>query len=445
MRQFLSLDHGAVWRLAGPMILTNLSIALLGLVDTAVVGHLNQPFYLGAVALAGVIFDFLYWSMGFLRMSTTGLVAQAHGRGDGDRVRAALAQGLLFAGGVGALLLLVQTPLVGAALWFLGGSEEVRHFTRVYFQIAIWSSPAVLWLLVIFGWFVGMQNTRAPLVIAVTVNAVNIVLDLALVFGFGLGVKGVAWASLLSELGGLAMALYLVRDELRFNPGRWRRSLIVEADSLRRMVALNQNIFVRTLCLVFSFAFFTRQGARQGDVILAANAILLNLQSFMALALDGFANALEALVGRAVGAGRRADFIRAVYSAGGWSILFAVAFAVLYGGGGWVIVASLTDLEKVRGAALSYLPWIAVSPLISVWCFTLDGIFIGATRGTEMRNSMLVATFMVFVPAWYLLRGLGNHGLWLAFLIFLAARGLTLGAVFLHIERGEGFIAPAAP
>lgn len=436
----LAVDHRAVWRLAGPMILSNLSVAMLGLVDTAVVGHLSQPYYLGAVAVGAVIFDFLYWGMGFLRMGTTGITAQAHGGGDQDRLRATLAQAMLLALAIAVLMLALQHPIVDLALYLINGSAEVEAYARVYFDIRIWSAPAVLGILVLTGWFLGMQNARAPLAMMVFINLLNVVLDLVLVLGFGLDVRGVAIASLVSEYAGLGLGLLLVRRELRRYGGRWRRELILERAGLAHMLHLNHNIFIRTLCLILTFAFFTAQGARQGDVVLAANAVLLNFQALMALGLDGLAHACEALVGRAVGARDRTGFRRTLRLAAFWSLLVALGFSLFYALGGVLLIDALTGIDEVRRAARMYLPWMVLSPLISVWSFLLDGVFIGATRAVAMRNAMLAASLGVFLPAWYLLQPWGNHGLWAAFVLFLTARSVAMAAAYGIIERRDGWM-----
>jgi MATE family multidrug resistance protein len=283
-----------------------------------------------------------------------------------------------------------------------------------------------------------MQNARATLFIAITINLVNIVLDFVFVFGLHLDVRGVALASVVAQYSGLVLGLVLVRRELQAFPGHWRRSLIMDAGRFRAMLVLNRNILIRTLCIIFTFAFFTRQGAARGDLILAANAILINFLLFISLALDGFANAAEALVGRAIGAGDRRALGEAVLTAGLWSVLIAAALSLLYVSQGALLVNLMTDLEQVRAAALEYLPWVMLAPLIGVWCFLLDGVFIGATRGREMRDTLLLSTFGVFLPAWYGLRFLGNHGLWLAMMLFFLARGLSLALAALHIERRRG-------
>jgi MATE family multidrug resistance protein len=443
------MNHFTMWRLAGPMIVSNISIALLGLVDTAVVGHLGQPYYLGGIAIGAIIFDFIYWGMGFLRMSTTGLTAQIHGQAnnqsnkqdDNNACRTILAQSLITAFLIATIILIFQKHIADLALWLLEGSDEVTFYARTYFEWSIWGAPAVLSLLVMTGWFLGMQNAKATLIVAVTVNIINVVLDFVFVFGFDMDVRGVALASVISLYIGFFVAVLLVSRELRINQGEWLIADILHMQRLKEILALNQDIFIRTICLIFVFAFFTRQGAKQGDVVLAANAILLNFQALMALGLDGFANASEALVGKAVGSKDRKAFVDSVKTATFWSFVVAISFALIYAFAGKPMINILTDILSIRIEAYQYLPWMILSPIVAVWCFLLDGIFIGATRAREMRNSMLISTFLIFLPAWFIFQGFGNHGLWLAFIVFFIARGLTLAYASLQIEREGGFVS----
>lgn len=435
--------HRDVWRIAGPLILSNLSVPLLGMVDTAVMGHLDQPQYLAAVAVGATLFDFLYLGLNFLRMGTTGVTAQIHGSGDADAMRGVLGQGLLLAAVLAGVLLLLQWPLRETGLWLIHPSADVADYTRLYFDYRIWAAPAVLADYVLLGWFIGMQNARAPLILLLVVNSTNIVFDFLFVFGFGMNVDGVGLATVLSQYLGLAVALHLAARELRSYPGRWLREQVLGAQRLRHLIGVNANIFVRTICLLFAFGFFTAQGARLGDVVLAANALLLNLQSFLSYGLDGLAHAAEALVGRAVGAGDRRRFRTAVRTTLLWSLGVGVLFAAAYGVFGHAIIRILTDLPQVRETAYEYLPWMILSPLVSVWAFLYDGVYIGATRVGAMRNAMLLAVLGCYLPVWYLTRDLGNHGLWLAFIIFLAARGGILGIIYTWITKHRGFIPTA--
>ena len=422
----MSSSHSRLLRLAVPLILSNLTIALQGMVDTAVVGHLDTPVYIGAVAVAAVIFNFLYWGMGFLRMSTVGVIAQFKGDENHDRLRSALLHSCFLAVVIALGILLLQTPIVTLGLDLIGGSPDIRKHAGVYFYWAVWGAPAVLLNMTCIGWLLGMQNARATLYVTLLIGVLNIVLDFVFVFGLGLDVRGVALASVIAQYSGSGLAAFFIYGELKRHPGRWRRQVILDTDDFAALLVLNQHIFIRTMCLIFAFAFFTRQGASQGELILAANAVLLHFQMLVALGLDGFANAAEALVGKAVGAKDHRQFRESVRSVMAWGGGVALLYSLLFVIAGPGMVNLMTDIASVRETAYLYLPWMIASPVISVWCFMFDGIFIGATRGRELRNGMLFSTFVVYLPCWYLLLGLGNHGLWLALMGFFIARALSL-------------------
>lgn len=415
-----------VWRIAAPMILSNVSVPLLGMVDTGVVGHLDSPVYLGAVAIGSMIFSFLYMGMNFLRMGTTGIAAQSYGARDNDGMRVSLGQALIVALTLALLMIVMQWPIGQLAMNLIGASESIEANALDYFSIRIWSAPGTLANMVLIGWFIGLQNARVPLLIFLTINLTNITLDLFFVLVLGMKVDGVALASVIAEYSGLVVGLVFAASELRRRAGHWPVSKLVEWREYAAFFAINGNLFIRTMALMFTIAFVTVQGARMGDVILAANAVLMNLQNLTAFGLDGFAHAAEALVGKAIGEKRREAFIAAVRVSLKWSLIFAVGFSLCYWAGGPLLIAVLTDLPEIREAATRYLPWLIVSPLISVWSYLYDGVYVGATRAREMRNIMVISAFFVFLPAWYLLQGYGNDGLWLAFILFLAGRGIGM-------------------
>ena len=419
-------DDRDVWRIAAPMILSNVSVPLLGMVDTGVVGHLESPAYLGAVAIGATIFGFLYTGMNFLRMGTTGIAAQRYGAEDNDGLRVSLGQALIVSLLVAVVLLALQLPIGKFALSLIGAEPDVEAFAAEYFSIRIWSAPGTLANYVIIGWFLGLQNARVPLLIFLTVNITNIVLDLVFVLQLGMKVDGVALASVIAEYTGMLVGLGFAARALRERSGHWPLARLFNVRAYAAFFAVNANLFVRTMALMFAFGFVTAMGARLGGVVLAANAVLMNLQNLTAFALDGFAHAAEALVGKAVGQQRRDVFERSVSLALKWSMIFAVGFCLLYVAIGPALIRLLTDLPDVRSAAMQFLPWLIISPLISVWSFLYDGVYVGATRAREMRDIMIISTFVVFLPAWYLLQGLGNHGLWLAFTLFMASRGIGM-------------------
>ena len=415
-----------MWRIAAPMILSNVSVPLLGMVDTGVVGHLESPTYLGAVAIGGTIFTFLYIGMNFLRMGTTGIAAQRFGADDYDGLRVSLGQALIVSFAIACLILLLQFPLAKISLALLGGDAETQSHAATYFYIRVWSAPGTLANYVLIGWFLGLQNARVPLLIFLTINATNIVLDLLFVIGLGMKIEGVALASVIAEYTALCVGIGFAARELRRHPGHWPLARLSKLSAYRAFFSVNANLFVRTMALMFTFAFITAQGARLGPLILAANAVLINFQNLTSLGLDGFAHAAEAMVGRAVGRKDDAALRHTVRLTLKWSLIFSIGFVVSYVVAGPFIIGLLTDLPDVRETAMTYLPWLVVSPLISVWCFLYDGVYVGMTRAREMRNIMLFSTFAVFVPAWLIAQPLGNHGLWLALMAFFASRGIGM-------------------
>ena len=415
-----------VWRIAAPMILSNVSVPLLGMVDTGVVGHLESPVYLGAVAIGGTIFSFLYTGVNFLRMGTTGIAAQRYGADDFDGLRVSLGQALVVAQLIALTVILLQWPVGQVAMKLLGADAALREHALEYFSIRIWSAPGTLANFVMVGWFLGLQNARVPLVIFLTINLTNIALDLLFVLVLGMKVDGVALASVLAEYTGFAVALVFAVRELRKRSGHWPMDKFVNFREYAAFFSINANLFVRTMALMFTIAFVTAQGTRMGGLILAANAILMQLQNLTAFGLDGLAHAAEALVGKAVGQRRRDVLERSVTLCLKWSLIFAAGFSVAYLLLGPQLIKVLTDLPEVRETTLRYLPWMIISPLVSVWSFLYDGVYVGATRAREMRNIMVFSAFAVFIPAWFLLQPLGNDGLWLAFLFFLASRGIGM-------------------
>jgi MATE family multidrug resistance protein len=415
-----------MWRIAAPMILSNVSVPLLGMVDTGVTGHLDSPTYLGAVAIGGTIFTFLYLGMNFLRMGTTGIAAQNYGAGDYDALRVSLGQALIVSLGIALLILLLQAPIGAVSLALLGGDAETQAHAATYFYIRVWSAPGTLANYALIGWFLGLQNARVPLYIFLTINLTNIVLDLLFVIVLGMDVDGVALASVIAEYSGFALGATLALRELRRHPGRWIRQRLTKLSAYMAFFSVNAHLFVRTMALMFTFAFVTAQGARLGPAILAANAVLMNFQNLTSLGLDGIAHAAEAMVGKAVGKKDGRALQETVALTLRWSLYFAAGFTALYVVTGPLIVRILTDLPDVRATAMVYLPWLVVSPLISVWCFLYDGVYVGMTRAREMRNIMVVSTFCVFLPLWFVSQPLGNHGLWFALMGFMASRGIGM-------------------
>jgi MATE family multidrug resistance protein len=419
-----------MWRIAAPMILSNVSVPLLGMVDTGVTGHLDSSVYLGAVAIGGTIFTFLYMGMNFLRMGTTGIAAQSYGADDNDGLRVALGQALIVSLAIALAILLLQVPLAKFTLALLGGDPEVQHHASTYFFIRVWSAPGTLANFALIGWFLGLQNARVPLLIFLTINVTNIVLDLVFVVGFGMRIEGVALASVIAEYSGLLVGGSFAVAALRRRSGHWPLARLSNLGAYKAFFSVNANLFVRTMMLMGTFAFVTAQGARLGPAILAANAVLMNFQNLTSFGLDGIAHAAEAMVGRAVGGRNREALEHSVKLTLKWSLIFAVGFTLAFVVAGPWIVRLLTDLPDVRSTAMTYLPWLIASPLISVWCFLYDGVYVGMTRAREMRNIMIVSVLAVFLPVWFLTQSLGNHGLWFALMAFMASRGIGMHVLY---------------
>lgn len=415
-----------VWRIAAPMILSNISVPLLGMVDTGVTGHLDDAVYLGAVAIGSTIFGFLYAGFNFLRMGTTGITAQRFGADDGDGLKIALGQALIAALAIALALIALQIPIATLSMHLLGPTPDIANFANEYFYIRIWSAPATLANYALIGWFIGLQNARIPLYIVLVINLTNIVLDLFFVLVLGMKVDGVAAASVIAEYSGLAVGGIFALSYLKRHSGHMLMSHLTTLKEYKSFFAVNAHLLVRTMALMFTFASITAAGARLGGMVLAANAVLINLLSLMSFALDGFAHAAEALVGKAVGAKDREALHQAVTLALRWSLYVSVLFSLFFLVAGRPLVRLLTDLPVVIEVSFTYLPWLILLPLVAVWSYLYDGVFVGATRAREMRDIMLISTFLVFVPAWYAFSFLGNHGLWLALTLFLASRGIGM-------------------
>ncbi|MCG8607183.1 MATE family efflux transporter [bacterium] len=416
-----------ILRLAIPNIISNLSVPLLGAVDTALMGHLDEVHYLGAIAVAGIIFDFIYWGFGFLRMGTTGLTAQAFGQEDDGEVILLLTRTVIFAVLGAGILIALQKAIAEISFVLINATPEVEKYAREYFHIRIYAAPATLTLYAFHGWCLGLQNARYPLFLTVIVNAVNVVLNFVFILGFQMKSEGVAYGTLIAQYAGLITACVLFFRTYSSYLPRIQRRFIFEAKAVKRLLALNRDIFIRTLGLIFTFSYFTAKSAEMGDMILAVNSILLQLITIMAYGVDGFAFAAESLVGRYVGAQDRTNLRTTVYYSFGWGLGLSLAFAVTFVVVDEGLVRIFTDNEAVVALAMSYFLWIVIAPLTNSACFIWDGIFIGATAAREMRNSMTFSTLLVFLPTYLLLREyIGNHSLWLALTLFMIARGVTL-------------------
>lgn len=436
----LSTFNAKILRLALPSVVTNITVPLLGLVDTAVVGHMGASEHIAAVAIGTTIFSMTYWLFGFLRMGTTGLVSQAHGAGDEATIRGGLLQGLSIGFLISALLLLLQTSLLHFALWLMQPEAEVARLASDYFRVCIWGAPAMLSTYVLTGWFIGMQDTRTPMRMAILQNLLNIIFTLVFVYGFGLGVRGVALGTVVGLYAGAAFGGHRARREDR---GRREsvgereqreqsRSVWSEASvrSVFSVFSVYIYIFLRTLCLVAVTVFFTSAGSRMGTLTLDANTLLMQFFIVFSYFTDGLANAAEALSGEHVGKKDRAGLLATVGGLFRWGFALAFLFTVVYAAAGPWLLSLLTNQQAVTSFALRYLAWIVAVPLVSVVAFVWDGIYIGMTLMRRMFLSMFLSAIVFFV-LWFLLGPrFGNHALWLSFLSYLATRSLMQTALF---------------
>ena len=424
------------------MVLSNLSVPLLALVDTAVSGHLEHAWYLGGVALGSSLISLLFFLLGFLRMSTTGLTAQAYGADNSAGQLLCLSQSLLVALLLALLLLAGQSPLAELAFSFSDASIEVNQQAQLYFGIRIWSAPATLINLVLMGWFLGRQNARYPMWMLIVTNLVNILLDLLFVLGFGWQVAGIAAASVVADYAGLLLgSCLLLRSVVAKTLLKEMLSQLARLTGLRRLFALNRDIFLRSLCLQSVFVFIAFQGAAYGDNTVAANAVLLSFLMLVSYAMDGLAYAAESLVGKAIGAQDSKLLGNTLGLLALWCLILALLFSGGYGLFGNVFVSLLTSLTEVKQQAALYLGWMILLPLLACWAYFLDGVFIGATQGKTLRNSMVIA-LLGFALSFYLLQSWQNHALWAALSVFMALRSISLALVLKRQWQSDFLLIP---
>jgi len=429
----VEVTHKRVLTIALPIVLSNATVPILGAVDTGVIGQLGLAAPIGAVGIGAVILSALYWLFGFLRMGTSGLVAQARGAGKPGEISALLMRGLMIGGLAGLGVLALQIPLFWAGFWLSPASAEVETLAQTYMGIRVWGAPAAISIYALSGWLIGMEKTKAVFILQIWMNGVNIALDLWFVLGLGYGVEGVAVATLIAEWSGGLLALYLCREA--FQGDKWRQwARIFDRVKLRHMAVVNSDIMIRSILLMGSFMTFLFLGAGLGDITLAANQIMLQFVEITAYALDGFAISAEALVGGAMGARNRPALRRAVLLSSFWALVGAVLLTVFFALLGPWLIAIMTTAEPVRVEALRYLWWMVAFPLIGLPSWMFDGIFIGATRTREMRLAMLQSTVVYAVFLAVLLPWLGNHGLWLSLMLFDVVRALTLWRYYPALE-----------
>ena len=461
-----------ILNIAVPSIVSNITVPLLGLVDVAITGHLGAASYIGAIALGGMLFNIIYWIFAFLRMGTSGLTSQSLGRGDSDNIIRMLARSIAIAFAIAVTLLVLQVPLRELDLLIMQPTEEVRQLTVTYYNICIWGAPATLGLFALTGWFIGMQNSKIPMMIAITQNVVNILVSLVLVFGLGMRVEGVASGTLIAQWCGFLMGCFLcwrnyfgknpiAKDiqPLRYylyptsktqhpstfthqpstiNPQPSTFNHQPSPITYKAFFRINRDIFFRTLCMVCVMMFFTSAGSWQGEVVLAVNTLLMQLYLLVSYIMDGFANAGEALSGKFYGAGDNDALRTTVRRIFFWGTITAVAFTVTYIAGGKHFLRLLTDEPSVVEASTSYVWWAYLVPFCSVAAFMWDGIFIGLTASRQMLLSMFVAAATFFIVYFIAAKPLGNHGLWFAFMCYMFIRGVIQTFLYPSIIKKRG-------
>jgi len=439
--------NGKILELAVPNIISNISIPLLGIVDLALMGHLDSDAYIGAIALGSLIFNFIYWGLGFLRMGTSGFTAQAWGRKDLPETIQVVARAGLIALLVSLLLLVLQRPIEWFSFLLLKGETEVELLAMEYFRIRIWAAPAALGQFALLGFFLGMQNARLPMVVLVSTNVVNIGCNLVFVLTLGMGSAGVALGTVIAQYTGLLLALLFFNRYYHRLFKYWSMQATLQWERFRNFLLVNKDIFIRTMCLVVVFTIFTARSASSdsdaggAETVLAVNSLLMQFFMFFSFLIDGFAHAAEALTGKFIGAGNERSLRTSIRLLFIWGTAIGILFTILYLTSGELLFRLLTSNVEVIHNARPYFFWVILVPMVSYAAFLWDGIFIGATAGKEMRNAMLISTLLVFFPSYFLAqRFLGNHGLWLAFILFMAARGVTMQllarvAVYSRITR----------
>ena len=421
----------SILKLAIPNIISNITVPLLGLIDLALMGHLGSEVYIGAISLGSVIFNIIYWGFGFLRMSTSGFTAQAFGEKNSTEAISILIRALLLTLSISLVILFLQSPIAWGSFKLIGGSPEVETLANEYFRIRIWAAPAALSLFVFSGWFLGMQNARYPMIIAILVNIVNILLSVFFVFGLKMKSDGVALGTVISQYAGLLTAIVLLFNKYRKMLPLVSKASVMDLKFLTNFFKVNSDIFIRSFCIIIVFTFFTSKSASINDTILAVNSILLQFLMFFSFFIDGFAFAGEALVGKFIGAKQIDNLKKVVKLLLYWGLGLAAIFTVLYLSGTNFILKLLTSQENVIESAQKFLFWVVLIPVASVGSFIWDGIYIGATSSRAMRNSLLVSTFLIFAPVYYFLNPVwNNHALWMGMLLFMFSRGAILSLMY---------------
>lgn len=429
----------SILKLALPNIISNITVPLIGLVDLALMGHLDSEIYIGAIAFGAVIFNFIYWGFGFLRMSTSGFTAQSFGAGNRSECLHILLRGLLISTAAALLILLFQVPIEWLSFQIMAGSEEVEKLASVYFKIRIWAAPATLGLYVLNGWFLGMQNARLVMISSIAANVLNLFFSYLFVYVLHLNSSGVALGTVLAQYTGFFVSLFLLKKHYGELFQHYQKKLLLDVAFLKKFFRVNSDIFIRTFCVIAVFTFFTSKSAGINDHILAVNSILIQFLMFFSFFIDGFAFAGEALAGKYLGAKDAVSFRVLVKQLFVWGLGLAIGFSVLYLLGNRFIISLLTSNDGIYQTARQFLPWVIAVPLVSFGSFVWDGIYIGVTASREMRNSMLASTLLLFVPSFFFMQPyIGNHALWLGMVMFMLGRALFQTLLFPKVW-GERF------
>lgn len=431
----MNTHNREILQIAIPSIVSNITVPLLGLVDTTIVGHLGSASYIGAIAVGGMLFNIIYWIFGFLRMGTSGMTSQAYGQKDEAETMRILARSTGIGMFIALALIILQYPIERLAFTFIKATPEVEGLASLYFRICIWGAPAVLGLYSISGWCIGMQNSRYPMYIAITQNIVNILASLVLVYAFNLKITGVAIGTLVAQYSGFLMAVWLWSSHFRHLLRYVHLRSLMTKGAIRRFFQVNRDIFLRTLCLVAVTMYFTSAGAKQGDVVLAVNTLLMHFFTFFSYIMDGFAYAGEALAGKYIGANNRPALRQMIRQLFVWGIGLSLVFTLIYGIGGKSFLGLLTNEASVITASSAYFYWVLAIPLAGFAAFLYDGIFIGATATGLMLRAMFVASVAFFAIYFGCRDAWGNHALWLAFITYLALRGIMQGLLGRKILR----------
>jgi len=416
-----------ILRLAIPNILSNITVPLVGMVDLALMGHMDSEIHLNAIAIGGTIFSFIYMSFGFLRMGTTGFIAQAHGSNDGQKLIHIFSRAMLVAFSIALVLLLAQVPIGMLSVYLLNAGSDINVLALEYFHIRIFAAPATLGLYAIMGWFIGRQDTKTPLFLALLINLSNVGFNLLFIYVFDMKSDGVAWGTLIAQYIGFIMGLLLIFKRNRQLWKKWNWLMVVEVKELRKFFLINRDIFIRTILLIITITYFTSSSAKMGEDTLAVNTILFQFFLFFTYFIDGFANAAEALVGKNIGERKGHGLKILVSKIFIWGLVISLPFAFSYFVFGKQLMLILTNIDSIINAADPYFIWIGIMPILSFAAFIWDGVYVGAMEAKAMRNSMLISSLFVFFPMYFILQpALGNHGLWIAFDAFLLSRGIIL-------------------